>query len=282
MEASMGERLGNERLQAMDELLEALGLDEEPMGVEFSDQCPENGLQPKPGILPTRTMEAAGELDWSTLQAGFSCAMGHIWRARKKRAAACFSAERFGCLGAAFWMGFSGLSTEAQLHYVTQGERYLNTCDDMRRITDEVAPGPEPDSLPGKYVVVKPVSQFTDQPPLVAAFFARPESLAGLHQLAAFVTSDPEVVASPWGPGCGGIITWPMYYLRQGLSRAVLGGWDPSARKYYKTDELSFTVPHAMFTDMLTRWKDSFLKRPVWTISRKKAERSSRAWGEIE
>ena len=43
---------------------------------------------------------------------------------------------------------------------------------------------------------------------------------------------------------------WPFHYLAKGLNKAVLGGWDPSARKYFKTDELTFTVPPKMFSEM--------------------------------
>jgi hypothetical protein len=35
---------------------------------------------------------------------------------------------------------------------------------------------------------------------------ALPETLCGLHQLAAFVTHDPDVVASPWGAACANLI----------------------------------------------------------------------------
>jgi hypothetical protein len=61
----------------------------------------------------------------------------------------------------------------------------------------------------------------------------------------------------------------------------VVGGWDPSARKFYKTDELSFTVPYQMFSDMLSRFEDSFLKTDTWTTVQKKIKRSKKTWGEI-
>jgi hypothetical protein len=108
----------------------------------------------------------------------------------------------------------------------------------------------------------------------------RPEPLCGLHQLAAFVTNDPEVVASPWGAGCGSIAAWPLHYLAKKQNRAVIGGWDPSARKFYKTDELSFTVPFQMFQEMLARYQESFLTTKTWETARKKILRSKKAWGE--
>ena len=51
--------------------------------------------------------------------------------------------------------------------------------------------------------------------------------------------------------------TWPLKYLEKGETKAVLGGWDPSARKFFKTDELSFVVPYQMFGQMLERFGES-------------------------
>ena len=67
-----------------------------------------------------------------------------------------------------------------------------------------------------------------------------------------------------------------------GENKAVLGGWDPSARKFFKTDELTFTVPYEMFCQMLGRFEQSFLTTRTWTTVQKKIARSKRTWGESE
>jgi len=41
--------------------LEMLGLDEEPMGMYYTDSQPEEGFCPKGGTLPTVQQEARGE-----------------------------------------------------------------------------------------------------------------------------------------------------------------------------------------------------------------------------
>jgi hypothetical protein len=71
-----------------------------------------------------------------------------------------------------------------------------------------------------------------------------------------------------------------LHYLARGENKAVLGGWDPSARKFFKTDELSFTVPLGMFEKMLSCHEESFLKTKTWDVTLKKALRSQKAWGE--
>ncbi len=101
-------------------------------------------------------------------------------------------------------------------------------------------------------------------------------------KLATFVTNDPEVVRSPWGAACTNLITWPFKYLASGENKAVLGGWDLSARKFFKTDELNFTVPYGMFRQMLERFEESFLTTKTWATARKKILRSKRAWGETK
>lgn len=269
-------------MNALPGFLEVLGLDEEPMGLSFTAEAPEDGLVPKPLELPTSEKEQQGDIDWQAVFADFSCAIGHIWRARRQKKAAWFSAEHFGCPGAAFWLGFMKPQTETIINYVStgipgwsDGELYCGSPDTLRKVFLEI----DPPLAPKPYCVVKPLSLFEEQEtPELVMFFARPEPLCGLHQLAFFVTDDPEVVASPWSAGCGSLVTWPRRYLAAGVMRAVVGGWDISARKFFRPDELSFTVPMAMFTAMLERWQESFLSRKEWGTVQKKLERSRKAW----
>jgi hypothetical protein len=174
--------------------------------------------------------------------------------------------------------------TETIIHYISsgipdrmEGELYCESPEELRRIFDYIDPIPAPKG----FCIVKPLSLFgANEDPQLVAFSARPETLCGLHQLAAFVTNDPEVVASPWGAACTNLISWPRRYLAKGENKAVVGGWDPSARKFFKPDELSFTVPYGMFCQMLERFKESFLRTKTWTTVQKKITRSKRTWGE--
>ena len=58
-----------------------------------------------------------------------------------------------------------------------------------------------------------------------------------------------------------------------------MGGWDPSDRKFLKTDEITFTVPWEMFRRMVDLWSESFLTTKTWATVKKKINRSRRAWG---
>lgn len=266
------------------EMLEALGLDEVPLGVCYRDEAPADGLSPVAQTPVSREAEEKGEVDWAGVQERFSCVLGHVWRARRKGVAAFFDAERFGCLGGAFYLGFLKPYLNMHPHFIStgipgifEGERYAPSPDVARAFFEAVEPPP----APKRYCVVQPLTRFADaERPDVVVFFARPEVLSGLCFLVAFVTEDVEAVRSPFGPGCSGLVSWPYRYLAEGRSLAVLGGMDPSCRKFLKTDEMSFAVPHAMYETMLARWKDSFLTRDTWKTVSKKIARSRKAWGE--
>lgn len=276
--------MNKEIFKSLPRFLEILGLDEPPMGILYTDQRPSDALSPKASDLPTREKEMQNQIDWQAVFGNFSCVIGHIWRARKKQAAAVFDVGHFGCAGGAFWLGFMKPQSETIIHYVSsgvpgqmEGEHYCESADALRQIFNEIDPPP----AQARFCVVRPLDQFAEnEQPAVVAFFARPESISGLHQLAAFVTNDIQVVTSPWGAACTGLITWPFKFLAEGKNKAVVGGWDPSARKFFKTDELFFVVPLDMFTDMLTRFESSFLTTKTWEVVRKKINRSKQAWGE--
>jgi hypothetical protein len=50
--------------EGMKAFCERLGLKEEPLGMFYTDKQPEEGFSPKPGKMPTREMEAKGEINW--------------------------------------------------------------------------------------------------------------------------------------------------------------------------------------------------------------------------
>ena len=264
--------------------LEALGYSEEPFGMFYTDTEPESGFVPKEGPEFSYEMEQRKELDFSVLFQNWSCVMGNIWLARKKNSAAYFEARRFGCLGGSFYLGFHKPQLEFITHYVStgipgksHGERYLPSPEVTRRFFSVLDPRP----APARFCVFKPINRFTEnEVPEVITFFARGEIMAGLCTLATFATEDFEVVVSPFGAGCSYIVTWPIHYLKQGRMKAVLGGWDPSDRKFMKTDELTFSIPYEMYLLFLERWENSFLLTDTWAGVKKKIARSREAWGE--
>ena len=216
--------------------LEAAGLDEEPLGMFYTDRQPETGFSPKPGALPSAEAEARGAIDWGSLFADFSCVMGNIWRARRQKTAAYFSSAQFGCLGGAFYLGYLKPQLNFIAHYVSsgipnqlEGEHYLESPAVTQDFFETIDPRP----APAAFCVFKPLSQFTEsEQPEVVTFFARGEVLGGLNQLATFVTNDFEAVYSPlgrdaptWSPG-------PCAICPKGSSRRSWAGGTPRTESF--------------------------------------------------
>lgn len=269
----------NEKTQR---LLELLGHDEAPFGVYYDDIKPD-GFGPKPGELFTREREDAGRIDWQNARGTFSCVMGNIWLARKKKKAAWISHEECGCMGGGFYTGLYRPYLNFNVLYVStgmpeanvEGEHYLPSPASMRAFMEDAAPP----AAPGKYCIFKPLEQFTDAtPPLLVIFFARPEALNGLFSLTIYATGDHNSIMTPFASGCGGILSWPLVYRQRGEEKAVLGGFDLSARKFMKTDELSFAVPLTLYQKMLDVMDKSALVRNTWAGVRKKVMKSGNAW----
>ncbi len=273
-------------LEDTDKFLKNLGLNEEPFGVYYDNTKPDNAFGPKPGPPISRELEDQGKVDYQEMFKHFSCVMGNIWLARKKRRAAYISMEEYGCPGGVFYCSMMKPNLRFIEHYVTtgfsgtpvHGERYLPSPEAMRTFLDKV----NPRKAPAKYCIFKPLSLFADsEVPEFVIFFARPEVLTGLFVQTTFTTGDVDSVASPFGAGCTSIIAWPLYYKEQGIEKAVIGGFDPSARKYMKTDELTFTVPLSLYQKMLAALPESmFNVDGDWATVRKKVNRSAKAWGE--
>ncbi|MBP1737913.1 MAG: hypothetical protein H6Q48_206, partial [Deltaproteobacteria bacterium] len=62
-----------DRWKALPKFLEVLGYGEEPMGVFYTDQKPEEGFTPAPLDLPTREKEKNQQIDWQAVFGDFSC-----------------------------------------------------------------------------------------------------------------------------------------------------------------------------------------------------------------
>lgn len=275
-------------LESTATFMEHLGLSEEPFGVYYSDSKPENAYGPKAGTPISRDLEERGELNMQEVMKTFSCVMGNIWLARKKRGAAFISTEEYGCPGGVYYCSMMKPHLRFIEHYVStgfpgsplHGERYMPNPDAMREFMLKV----NPRETQAKYCIFKPLSLFTDgEEPEFVIFFARPEVLSGLFTQAVFTTGNMECVVSPFGAGCTNIVSWPLYYKEKGVEKAVIGGFDPSARKFMKVDELTFTVPLSLYEKMLAALPDSMFNHDTdWTNVIKKVARSAKAWGEDE
>jgi hypothetical protein len=93
------------------------------MGMLYVTDKPDDGISPKPCSLPDIETESQGQVDWSSLQANFSCVLGTLRQARKRQGIAFFDEEHFRCLGlgGAFYLGFVKPQLNAITYLVSTG-----------------------------------------------------------------------------------------------------------------------------------------------------------------
>ncbi len=243
--------------QHVQDFLQAAGLSGVPYGFDYLPDEPEGAMMPK--------------------SEGWSCAVAMLRGCMRTGKTMAITQEKFGCIGAGYHLGFIRPVPGFLPNYISKGEvpqgmepeHYLEDASVAQAYYDEI----EKPVASDKVLVFKPYDQFQTPPPFVL-FMEQPEIISGLHQLVAFVTKSFHEVASPYGSGCGNLVAWPRTFASEGHPKAVLGGWDPSCRPFMALDALTLTLPWEMFTQMVDRWKDSFLTTETWQrVLKKHAKR---------
>lgn len=252
----------------------------EPVAMLWSEDKPDNALQFKKGR--------------------FSCVMFGFANAARGRAAV-FDRETYGCWGGGVGLGFGNTYTEfpggetgfhyflscgnsqwvtgqhigdglqeagVDAHFVDeylQGERYRRGPQEVADFVDAL---PIQD-IPATYVVMKPLSQVTQQEqPKVVTFVVNAEQLSALVVLANYARQSIDAVRIPFAAGCQTVGILPL--AEQGLEhpRAVVGLTDISARanvrKLLGRDVLTFSMPWSLFQEMEGHVEGSFFDRPTW------------------
>jgi uncharacterized protein (DUF169 family) len=226
---------------------ETLGLEESPLGVYYTNDHPE-GVTPKEGIS--------------------GCMIGLLQNARKKGKIVYFDRGHFGCPGGAYYMGFFE-SPRPNIEYFLscgipgemEGERYIKTPQLAREYFGKMKPRP----APAAYCVFKPIEQFQDEiKPEVVVFFASPDILSGLFTLTNYALEHTDAVYTPFGSGCGTILTHPLKEAEKEKPRAVLGMFDVSARPMVEKDVLTLSMPYSIFLRLLENVSGSFLETESW------------------
>lgn len=209
---------------------------------------------------------------------GWRCLICDLHKVRKG-ASLFFEEPSVPCQGGKIYAGFQKTRSPEFRYFlsygkegVVRGERYKKTPEMVDETTRRM------ESLPsqGKGLLFRRWDKLGgDDHPEVVIFFARPEVLSGLFTLANYDQVDPDGVISPFGSGCSSIIHYPWLEQQKERPRAVLGMFDPSARKCVAADLLTFAVPMKKFTGMIADMEESFLTTETWETVRKKIRQSN-------
>lgn len=259
----------------------ALHLASEPVALLFSDDKPQRASQFKKGAS--------------------SCVMFLLTSATRGKTVV-FDRETFGCPGGGVGLGFGNTYTThfpggmpcfcgflsngnesdpagkaigegmkaggAPERFVTEflhGERYKKSPELVREFV-ETLPITE---IPAKYVVMKPLSQVSDQEkPVSVTFLVNPEQLSALVVMANYDRPGRENVAVPWSAACQvvGILSYDE--AKKEKPRCLIGLTDISARRHLKGQNMrnlmTFTVPFNRLLEMEANIAGSFLEGSTW------------------
>ncbi|MDX9772069.1 MAG: DUF169 domain-containing protein [Bacteroidales bacterium] len=213
-----------------------------------------------------------GSVQFAEKPKGWSCIVCELAKVRNGISLV-YNAERITCGGARRYLGYSDKMRPGFEHFLscgngkTEGERYLRTPELVREFmkAQRILP------VSGMNIVFKRWDKLEEaDEPDVVIFFATPDVLSGLFTLANFDQSEPNGTIAPFGSGCASIIHFPFLEGLAERQRAVIGMFDPSARKCVPENVLTFALPMRRFEKMISYMEESFLITDTWTVVRKR------------
>ena len=233
--------------ESWNQLRETLGLKESPLGIYYTNEKPE-GITPKTGF--------------------HLCMIGLLKKARKNGKIVYFDKNHFGCPGGAYYMGFLESPMPNIEYFLScglpgqmEGERYIKTPELARKYFEKAKPRP----APATYCVFKAIEKFQGgEEPEIVVFFAPPDILSGLFTLSNYALELTDAVYTPFGSGCGTILTYPLKEAEKEQPRAILGMFDVSARPMVEREILTLSMPYSIFIKLLENVDGSFLQTESW------------------
>lgn len=203
---------------------------------------------------------------------GHSCLLAQLTSVRRGESL-CFQEESVNCGGGKRYLGFAEQISNRFEYFLSNGEdggvceRYKQSPGLVRSLLKSL---PRLD-IPGKNLIFKRWDKLEESDnPQVITFFVTPDVLSGLFTLANFDNNELDSVIAPFGAGCTSIIYYPFREFLQHGQRAVIGLFDPSARKCVKENILTFSMPIGRFMTLMEEMEQSFLITPSWDILRKR------------
>lgn len=201
------------------------------------------------------------------------CLIGQLIAARNGRTL-CLTPESMSCRGEARYLHFRegmfpGFDEFISHNAQGAGERYQRTPEQVHNYLASLPVLP----VRGSNLLIKRWDKLdAGDNPDVVIFFATPDVLSGLFTWVYYDSERADAVIAPFGSGC--FATFYQSYREQveGTQRAVLGMFDPSARKCVKSNLLTLAIPYAKFCRMIVQMDESFLATRSWEIVQRRIE----------
>lgn len=176
-------------------------------------------------------------------------------------------AAHFTCGGGKLYAGL-GTTPERVYNFVSNIERYKSNPATARCSINSID-ARQSDKPFINFIRVDRLETFDDMEGLM--FFVSPDILSGLFTWANYDQEDINAVQSPWGSGCSTTITSLVNENRKGGKLCFIGMLDVSARPFFKSDILSFSIPKSRLDEMCeTLNKCCVSGAPAWLKVKKR------------
>lgn len=156
-------------------------------------------------------------------------------------------AENLTCGGGKAYTGLAPLP-ERVYSFVSNIEKYKDSPATTQTCIESV--GPKLSDKPYiNFIRIDSLGSFDRIEGLI--FFVNPDILSGLFAWANYDTRDINAVRSPWGSGCSSTVTALVNENRNGGKHCFIGLLDVSARPFFRSDIMSFSIPKSRLDEML-------------------------------
>lgn len=202
---------------------------------------------------------------------GHRCIIAQLVRPRRGESI-CMQASSVSCRGGKRYTNFAdqmfpGFECFIAHNEQGAGERYKQTPELTAEYIQQLPVLP----IKGENLIFKRWDKLQESDaPEVVIFFATADVISGLSTLVCFDNIQPDAIITPFGAGCTSIIYYPYREQLNGTNRAVLGLFDPSARKCIKDNLLSLAIPFNKFKTIVSQMEESFLKTDTWEVIKKR------------
>lgn len=223
-------------------------LQNHPVAVIQSDDCPEKVLQFKPG--------------------SWGCAIAMLAAASKGKIAA-FTEETATCIGGRAGLGFKKYPSGWIEYFLSCGSETVERCEHYKKNPEQAKkfienlPNKLIEKISGrkKFLLFKPLELVGENEiPEVIIFLVNADQLSGLVTLANYDSENNGEVKILFGAGCAQSVLYPM----TNKNFCYVGLTDPSARKFIDKNLLSFALSYEKFLQLENSAEESFLSYDAW------------------
>lgn len=184
-----------------------------------------------------------------------------------------FDAASLSCGGGKLYTGL-GPVEERVYDFVSKVERYKQSPELVRSYIAKL--NPRLSEKPYLNIVpIERLDRFDEIEGLM--FLVTPDMLSGLFAWANFDSMDLNAVMSPWGSGCASSLTTMVNENRSGGKHCFIGMLDVSARQFFRSDILSFSIPKSRFMEMCETMRQCCISgSPAWLKVKKRINNNSK------